>query len=66
MTWTRSLTPSTSCDCAGLPDVPEAVNTMSQFLDHLADDAMPALIDRLAAVTNQSELHRRYRLWTVL
>ena len=24
------------------------INTMSQFLDHLADDVMPALIERLS------------------
>jgi len=26
---------------------------MQQFLDHLTNDALPALIDRLSAVTNQ-------------
>jgi hypothetical protein len=24
------------------------INSMSQFLDHLANDAMPALLDRLS------------------
>ena len=28
------------------------INTMQQFLDHLANDAMPALIDMLAMITS--------------
>jgi hypothetical protein len=32
----------------GCPACMEGINTMSQFLDHLADDAMPALIERLS------------------
>jgi hypothetical protein len=31
----------------GCPMCKKRINTMSQFLDHLADDAMPALLDRL-------------------
>ena len=31
----------------GCPACKKRINTMSQFLDHLADDAMPALLDRL-------------------
>jgi len=34
---------------AGCPACKKRINTISQFLDHLANDAMPALIDRLAA-----------------
>jgi hypothetical protein len=33
----------------GCPMCKKRINTMPQFLDHLADDAMPALLDRLAA-----------------
>ena len=32
----------------GCPACKKRINTMSQFLDHLADDAMPALINRLS------------------
>jgi len=31
---------------SGCPTCQKRINTMSQFLDHLANDAMPALIDR--------------------
>jgi hypothetical protein len=31
----------------GCPTCMKRINTMSQFLDHLAEDAMPALIERL-------------------
>jgi hypothetical protein len=34
---------------AGCPACQKRVNTMQQFLDHLAKDVMPALIDRLSA-----------------
>ena len=34
---------------AGCPTCKKRINTMTQFLDHLANDVMPALIDRLAA-----------------
>jgi hypothetical protein len=33
---------------SGCPACKKRINTMVQFLDHLANDAMPALIDRLA------------------
>jgi hypothetical protein len=29
------------------------INTMSQFLDHLAEDVMPALIERLSAAKSE-------------
>jgi hypothetical protein len=32
----------------GCPACQKRINTMSQFLDHLADDVMPALIEKLA------------------
>jgi hypothetical protein len=32
----------------GCPACMKRINTMSQFLDHLAEDAMPALLERLA------------------
>jgi hypothetical protein len=32
----------------GCPACEKRINTMSQFLDHLADDVLPALIERLA------------------
>jgi hypothetical protein len=32
----------------GCPACKKRINTMSQFLDHLAGDVMPALIDRLS------------------
>jgi hypothetical protein len=37
----------------GCPACQKRINTMSQFLDHLAEDAMPALIERLAAAKTQ-------------
>jgi hypothetical protein len=33
---------------AGCPACKKRINTISQFLDHLTKDAMPALIDRLS------------------
>jgi hypothetical protein len=33
---------------SGCPACKKRINSMSQFLDHLANDAMPALLDRLA------------------
>ena len=33
----------------GCPACKKRINTMSQSLDHLADDAMPALLNRLSA-----------------
>jgi len=32
----------------GCPACEKRINTMSQFLDHLADDVMPALIEKLS------------------
>jgi len=32
----------------GCPACKKRINTMSQFLDHLADDVMPALIEKLS------------------
>jgi hypothetical protein len=32
----------------GCPACEKRINTMSQFLDHLADDVLPALIERLS------------------
>jgi len=32
----------------GCPTCQKRINTMNQFLDHLAEDAMPALIERLS------------------
>ena len=32
----------------GCPACMKRINTMNQFLDHLAEDAMPALIERLS------------------
>jgi hypothetical protein len=34
----------------GCPAGKKRINTMSQFLDHLAQDAMPALLDRLSKI----------------
>jgi hypothetical protein len=34
---------------AGCPACKKRINTMGQFLDHLTNDVMPALIERLAA-----------------
>ncbi len=34
---------------SGCPACKKRINTMQQFLDHLAKDAMPALLDRLSA-----------------
>jgi hypothetical protein len=33
----------------GCPACKKRINTMSQSLDHLADDAMPALLNRLSS-----------------
>ena len=35
----------------GCPACMKRINTMSQFLDHLADDVMPALIEKLSVKT---------------
>jgi hypothetical protein len=34
---------------SGCPACKKRINTITQFFDHLANDAMPALIDRLSA-----------------
>jgi hypothetical protein len=34
---------------SGCPACKKRINTMTQFLDHLTNDVMPALIERLAA-----------------
>jgi hypothetical protein len=34
---------------SGCPACKKRINTLTQFLDHLANDAMPALIQRLSA-----------------
>jgi hypothetical protein len=49
MTVTEQVVMVLSPPCSGVPDLSERINTMTQFLDHLTNDAMPALIDRLAA-----------------
>jgi len=41
---------------SGCPACRKRINTISQFLDHLTNDAMPALIDRLAAGNGQIRL----------
>ena len=41
----------------GCPACKKRINTMSQFLDHLADDAMPALLDRLKSKPNEDGRH---------
>jgi hypothetical protein len=33
---------------SGCPACRNGINTMSQFLDHLADDVLPTLLDRLS------------------
>ncbi len=37
----------------GCPACMKRINTMSQFLDHLAEDVMPALIERLSEVKTE-------------
>ena len=34
---------------SGCPACRKRINSMSQFLDHLANDAMPSLLDRLSS-----------------
>jgi hypothetical protein len=38
---------------AGCPGCRKRINTMGQFLDHLTNDAMPELINRLSAGNGQ-------------
>ena len=40
---------------AGCPACLKRVNTMQQFLDYLAKDVLPALIDRLSAVGSETK-----------
>ena len=37
----------------GCPACQKRINTMSQFLDHLAEDVMPALVERLAGTKTE-------------
>ena len=37
----------------GCPACKKRINTMNHFLDHLAEDAMPALIEKLSAVKTE-------------
>ena len=45
----------------GCPACKKRLNSTAQFLDHLANDAMPALLDRLAVQSSRtpraSDLH---------
>jgi hypothetical protein len=39
----------------GCPQCRKRINTMAQFLDHLADDVLPSLVDKLSTeVTKHS------------
>jgi len=40
---------------AGCPACRKRLNTISQFLDHLTNDALPPLIDRLSAVGSETK-----------
>jgi hypothetical protein len=40
----------------GCPACRKRINTIAQFLDHLADDVMPSL-HRLAGSSSQSDMH---------
>ena len=40
---------------AGCPTCRKRINTMTRFLDHLANDVMPELINQLATVANQND-----------
>jgi len=42
---------------SGCPACKKRINTMSQFLDHLAEDAMPALIEKLSTDTCRRGSH---------
>jgi len=45
----------------GCPACQKRINTMSKFLDHLAEDAMPTLIEKLSRRENRmsSSLHEK-------
>jgi hypothetical protein len=38
----------------GCPACRKRINSMSQFLDHLANEAMPALLDELSTAVDES------------
>lgn len=40
----------------GCPACRKRINTMAQFLDHLADDVLPALVERLAQQCRAGEV----------
>ena len=42
----------------GCPMCKKKINTMPQFLDHLADDVLPLLLDRLSSVGVESDARR--------
>ena len=44
---------------SGCPACKKRINTVTQFLDHLANDVMPALIERLAAKAQEGTANRR-------
>jgi hypothetical protein len=46
---------ATALSCHGCPACKKRINTMNQFLDHLAEDAMPALIERLATKSSSAQ-----------
>ena len=46
------------CVVPGCPACKKRLGTISQFLDHLANDAMPALLDRLAAEPEHHSLSK--------
>jgi hypothetical protein len=46
---------------SGCPACRKRINTMGQFLDHLANDALPALIEKLAAQQSDSSEQAKHR-----
>jgi hypothetical protein len=42
----------------GCPECRKRINTMAQFLDHLADDVLPGLFDKLTAEASHGLRHR--------
>ena len=44
----------------GCPACRKRINTMAQFLDHLADDVLPGLLKRHVATTNIPKLYSSY------
>jgi len=50
---------------SGCPACKKRINTMTQFLDHLANDVMPALIERLASKRGrQAAAPSNKEVWT--